>query len=546
MGLVAKNEIVRTTSNGARKVWASLPSLRALFLLWIPAVVAAAAVLLPIVYLFVRAFSGEGDAWAQVVRPSNLEILERTAWLGFWVTAFSLAIALPLAWLTVRTDLPLRRFWSFVTPIPLVIPSYVGAYLLASALGPRGLVQGWLEPLTGITRLPSIYGFPGALLSLTLLSYPLMLLNLRSALQRLDPSLEEASRSLGYGPWQTFWRIVFPQLRPAVSVSSVLILLYVLRDFGAVSVMRYTTFTRAIYVQYQSVFDRTSAAALSLIVVAVSLLLVAAESRTRGRARYYGGSRGQKPPMVFTLGRWRWPALLFCAGVVLFGLILPAGVLLYWLERGLAAGELLAGIWQPTLNSVLASGFAASVALIAALAIAVLEVRKPGRLSRLIERASYLAYALPGIVIALALVFFGANYAPRVYQTLPMLVFAYVILFLPQGVGAIRTSLLQIHPHMEEAARGLGNKPLRVFRRITLPLVRPGISAAFALVFLTAMKELPATLILAPIGFKTLATSVWSVVSEAFFARAAAPALLLILVSSLSLSFVLRDEARAR
>jgi len=535
---VDARSLIRSSGEGVRRAWASRPSLRAFALLWIPAAIAAVAILLPIAYLLLRVFSGKESVWALLLRPAHLEILARTAWLAFWVTLLSLAIALPIAWLTVRTDLPLRRLWMLLTPLPLVIPSYVGAYLLASALGPRGLLQGWLEGVAGITRLPSIYGFPGALLALTLLNYPLMQLSLQAALQRLDPSLEEASRSLGHGAWQTFWKVIVPQLRPSIGAGSILILLYVLRDFGAVSVMRYTTFTRAIYLQYQSFFDRSSAAALATIVVLLSLILVAAENRARGRLRYYGGNKSAKPAIRQQLGLWRWPALIFIAAVVLAALIIPASVLLFWLLRGLSAGESLSTIWGAAFNSILSSALAATGALILALAVAVLDVRKPGFLSRLIERSTYLAYALPGIVIALALVFFGANYLPWIYQTLPMLVFAYVILFLPQAVGAIRGSLLQVHPHMEEAARGLGVNPLTVFRRITLPLMRPGVIAAFSLVFLTSMKELPATLFLAPLGFRTLATSVWSAVSEAFFARAAAPALLLILASSLSLGLV--------
>jgi len=535
---VDARSLIRSSGEGVRRAWASRPSLRAFALLWIPAAIAAVAILLPIAYLLLRVFSGKESVWALLLRPAHLEILARTAWLAFWVTVLSLAIALPIAWLTVRTDLPLRRLWMLLTPLPLVIPSYVGAYLLASALGPRGLLQGWLEGVAGITRLPSIYGFPGALLALTLLNYPLMQLSLQAALQRLDPSLEEASRSLGHGAWQTFWKVIVPQLRPSIGAGSILILLYVLRDFGAVSVMRYTTFTRAIYLQYQSFFDRSSAAALATIVVLLSLILVAAENRARGRLRYYGGNKSAKPAIRQQLGLWRWPALIFIAAVVLAALIIPASVLLFWLLRGLSAGESLSTIWGAAFNSILSSALAATGALILALAVAVLDVRKPGFLSRLIERSTYLAYALPGIVIALALVFFGANYLPWIYQTLPMLVFAYVILFLPQAVGAIRGSLLQVHPHMEEAARGLGVNPLTVFRRITLPLMRPGVIAAFSLVFLTSMKELPATLFLAPLGFRTLATSVWSAVSEAFFARAAAPALLLILASSLSLGLV--------
>jgi iron(III) transport system permease protein len=443
----------------------------------------------------------------------------------------------------VRTDLPGRKLWTLLTPLPLVVPSYVGAYLFVSALGPRGLLQGWLEGPLGITRLPDIYGFPGALLVLTLLNYPFVLLSLRAALQRLDPALEEAARSLGKNPWQTFWRVTFPQLRPSLAAGGLLVLLYVLRDFGAVAVMRYNTFTRVIYVQYQNSFDRSAAAALSILLVALSLLVLAAELRWRGRASHHTAARTPKKAAVVALGHWRWPALCFCGLIVGLALLLPAGILIYWLLRGLLSGEVLGSLWLASRNSILASAMAALLAVAAALPIVILDVRRPSVGSRLLERISYIAFALPGIVVALAMVFFGANFAPWIYQTLPMLGLAYLVLFLPQAIGAVRNSMLQAHPSMEEAARSLGKSPPEVFRRITLPLVRPGLASAAAMVFLTTMKELPATLILAPIGFKTLATSVWSAVSEAFFAQAAAPALLLILASSLPMAiFVSREN----
>jgi iron(III) transport system permease protein len=230
--------------------------------------------------------------------------------------------------------------------------------------------------------------------------------------------------------------------------------------------------------------------------------------------------------------------------VVFFSLGLPAGVLAYWLVRGLQAGETVAGLGPAAWNSILASGLAAVATLGAALPVAVLAVRRPGPLTRRLERLTYSAFALPGIVVALALVFFGANHARWLYQTLPMLILAYGILFIPQAVGALRASLLQIHPNVEEAARTLGRRPAEVFVAVTLPLLRPGLVAGASLVFLTAMKELPATLILAPIGFKTLAAAVWSAVSEAFFAQAAAPALLIVLMSSLPMAFFILREQR--
>jgi iron(III) transport system permease protein len=200
--------------------------------------------------------------------------------------------------------------------------------------------------------------------------------------------------------------------------------------------------------------------------------------------------------------------------------------------RGLAFGESLNPVWQTAANALYVSGLAAGVAVLAALPVAVLSVRFPGRVSSLVERLTYVGFALPAVVLALSLVFFGANYAPALYQTLGLLIFAYVVHFLPQAVGTTRAALLQARPSIEEAARSLGRGPLHVMRTVTIPLARSGIVAGAALVFLTTMKELPATLLLGPTGFGTLATQVWSASSEAFFARAAAPALLLILLSA--------------
>jgi iron(III) transport system permease protein len=504
----------------------------------------AGAILLPIAYLILRAIGAE-SAGELLARASTWETAARTLVLAASVTVGSTALAVPIAWLTARTDLPQRGLWATLTTLPIVIPSYVGAYLLVSAIGPRGMLQGWLEPL-GINRLPEIYGFPGSLYLLTILSYPYILLGVRAAMQRMDPAQEEAAQSLGLTPWQSFWRVTLPQLQPAITAGGLLVGLYVLRDFGAVSILRFNTFTRVIYIQYRSTFDRSAAAVLALVLVAMTLIFLFFEHRSQRQAETHSSTSSiTRPPKIFPLGRWRIPAQLFLGAVVVAGVALPGVNLLYWLVRGLQAGETIPQLWLAGWHSILGAGLAAFGTLLAALPVAVVSVRHPNWLSRLMERFTYAAFALPGIVIALALVFFGANYARPLYQTLPMLVFAYGILFLPEAVSALRNSLLQIHPNMEEAARSLGNAPLRVFRRVTLPLVQPGMRAGAALVFLTAMKELPATLILAPIGFNTLATGVWNAVSEAFFARAAAPALLLILLSSLPTAMmILRERVR--
>ena len=514
-------------------------------LLLLAAWVVAAVLLLSPSYLLLRTLGAGPDAWDLLIRARLLEILVRTLLLVVVVTGGSILLAIPLAWLTVRTDLPFKTVWSVATALPLVIPSYVAGFIVVVTLGPKGMLQGLLENLFGLERLPDISGFPGAALTLTLLSYPYVLLTVRAALLRLDPSLEEISRGLGRNPWATFFGAILPSLRPAIAAGGLLVALYTLADFGAVSLLRFETFTWAIFLQYESALDRGLAAALSLALIAIALTLVAGEAFTRGRWRYYrSGSGAIRPFVSVKLGHWKWPALTLCGIVVTISLVLPMSVLAYWVVRGVSAGEPLLLLWEAARNSVYVSALAAGVSVAAALPIAALSVRFPGMLSGILERISYIGFALPGIAIALSLVFFGANYAPLLYQTTGLLVLGYVVLFVSAAVGAARSSFLQVSPNVEEAARGLGRTPLRVFSSVTLPLVRPGIISGAALVFLLTMKELPATLILSPIGFQTLATSIWSAASEAFFAQAAAPALLLILTSSVPLAFLLLRSRR--
>jgi len=517
---------------------------RSPLLLWGPAAVVVTAMLLPLAYLVVRALEGGWAKVAEVVFDGEtLAVLGRSVLLAGTVTAASVAIAVPLAWLTARTDLPGRTVWAVLAALPLVVPSYVGGFVLVSALGPRGMLQGFLEPL-GVERLPEIYGFPGAALALTLFTYPYVFLTARGALRRMDPAMEEAARSLGSGAWRTFFRVTLPQLRPAVMAGALLVALYALSDFGVVSLLQYDSFSAEIYLHYRSAFDRTPAAILALMLVVLTIAVLLVEGRTRGRGRYHGSSVA-RPPSTVTLGRWRWPALLLCGGVVVLALAAPVGVLVFWLVRGLAEGEPLRPLWTAAWSSVYASVLAAGLTVLAAFPVAILSVRFRGKASGLVERTTYLGYALPGIVLALSLVFFGANYAPWAYQTLGLLVFAYAVHFLPQAVGAIRSGLLQVRPSVEEAARGLGRGPLRVAATVTAPLASAGITAGAALVFLTTMKELPATLLLGPTGFETLATRIWSATSEAFFARAAAPALLLILLSAVPMYLlVIRERVK--
>lgn len=510
----------------------------------------AIAIMLPVAYLLLRtAGLSREQLFALVSRPRTLAVLLNSTGLAVAVSAVSLLIAVPLAFLTTRTDLPARRFWLIATTLPLAVPDYVVCFALIATFGPKGsLLQLLLEPL-GVQELPEIYGWPGTILAIALLTYPYVLLSIRAGLQRIDPALEEAARSLGHSQSSTFFRVMLPQLRPSLAAGLLIVAMYTLQDFGATTLMRFDAFTRAIFLQYRYTFDRNQAAALALMLVGLMLLILWLEHKVRSRAlgqqrpgrsrlvHYSRSNTAHRPPPLIRLGIWKLPALLFCLAVVGLGLGLPLGVTLFWLVRGLTRQGWLYEIVSPrkllqlAWHSTWAAGLAAVVAILFALPIAILAVRFPGRLTTAIERCSYLGFGLPGIVVALSLVFWGANYLPWLYQTLPMLVFAYLVMLLPQAVGTVRSSLLQVNPQLEESAQSLGRTPRQILQEVTLPLVHPGILSGAVLVFLTAIKELPATLLLAPIGFDTLAVHIWKATESVSYSDAAAGSLIMLVVS---------------
>jgi iron(III) transport system permease protein len=508
----------------------------------------AVAVISPIFHILLRVSEVDfPTACAYLTRSGTLAILGRTLLLVGAVSLTTCLIALPAAWLTTRTDLIGRRVWTLLLILPLVIPSYIGAFALIGAIGPKGMLQGQLEPL-GVERLPSIYGFWGAWLAISLLVYPYVFLSVRAGLKGIDPALEEASRTLGKSAWETFWRVTLPQLRPFILAGGLLVALYTLGEFGAVSMMRYRVFSREVYFQLN--IDRGQAALLSLVLIALTLLLVLLSGIVEGHRQYYTRNV-HRPAVLVSLGSWQIAAQIFCGLVVGLALITPVGVIAYWLVRGLQHGEEIREVLSPLLRSLRLAALAAATCGLVTLPFVFLQVRYPNCFSRGIVGSLYLGYALPGVVVGLALVFFGARYLLEIdflglddYRILPLLIFAYVVRFLPEALGPTRAGLMQVNPHAEESGLTLGRSWLYVLGTVTLPLMRSGWAAGMALVFLTVLKELPTTLMLRPADFDTLATRIWSATESVHYARAAAPALLLVLLSALSLAFILDSDER--
>jgi len=512
----------------------------------------AAAVLSPVVWLGWRASQiGVEDAVALLTSPTATEVLLNSVLLTALVTGGSVALGVPLAVLTVQTDMPFRRFFTVVVALPLVIPSYIGAFAYVSAFGPNGALSNLLAPL-GVT-VPTVYGLGGTALVLTLFVYPYVFLTTRASLLSFDEAQLEAARTLNHGFASSFRRVILPQILPGVTAGSLLVALYALSDFGTPAIMRYDVFTRVIFVELNSFGQgRANATLLSLQLLAVTAVILALESRVGGADSSGYGAPASSAVMV-SLGPYRWLAALVPALVSLFTLGLPVGILTMWLVRAgpAAAGTGLTFRLAYAWNSVYVAALAAAVTVVFALPVAYFAGRSDGPLAWVVERATYVGYAMPGVVLGLSLVFFASQWLLEaldasavqvVYQSLPLLVFAYVVRFLPQAVGSTRSSVLGVDRELVGAARVLGASPGRAFRRVTLPLITPGLLAGTALVFLTTMKELPATLILHPTGFTTLVTYIWRVQEAGYYGRGAVPALLLVTLSGLSMIPLLRQE----
>lgn len=494
-----------------------------------------AAFAAPLTYIAWRNLTLGSDLWAEISDPEVLAALGRSALLATVVSATAAVAGTTTAWLTTRTDLPLRRMWRVLAPLPLIYPSFVGAAAIVAAFDTGGLIEQWLEPL-GVGALPDVEGFWASWLVLTLFTYPFVHLPVAARLRTLPPSLEESARLLGGSPRRVFRTVVLPQTAPSIWAGSLLVFLYTLSDFGVVDILRYNTLTREIYTN--RVYDQPRAMALALLLGIFAVLVVTAE-RSVNKRRPVTEASGRSRPHQVALRHWRWPAFAFMLAFLGNALLGPMLSLAWWASKGFAnegwghLGQLLSEVSQPALNSAWISVISALIAVVAVLPVAYLTARHRNRPGGLANAFVVGGFALPGLAVALAAVFWALNTpgASAFYQTFFLLVFAYVVHFGAQSMRASQVAVAAVPTRLEDAARTLGAGRWRRLLTLELPLMLPGLLAGGGLVLLSVMKELPATLMLAPIGFKTLAIEIWTAHEDAFFAEMGSAAIVLVVLS---------------
>ena len=496
------------------------------------ALFATALVLSPIAFTVIQATGVSAQDAAELLFRSVVgRLLVNTIALVVAASATTAVIGAATAWLVERTDLPGRKVWAVLAVAPLAIPPFISSF-------------AWVSLSNGLQD------FAGALLVVTCAYYPLVYLPVAAALRGLDPALEETARSLGQTSWGCFFRVVLPQLRPALYGGVLLVALKTLSEFGAFALLRFETFTTELFAQFRTGFDGPPLSLLAVVLLVLCVACLIGEMKVRGRARYARvGAGTRRNSRLAPLGWTRWPVLIGFVALTLATLGTPLGMVGFWLTQHASAATSrsapsLARLFDATLASVGYGLAGAAAAVLLAAPLGYLATRYPSRWTVLLERIAYLTQGVPGIVVALALISITVDWIRPLYQSAMLLVITYGILFLPYALVSVRAAMAQVPRGLEEAARSLGLGWFALARRVLAPLTGPGLGAGATMVFVFVSTELTATLLLAPLGTRTLATEVWANTCSLAFA-AAAPFEAVMLLLSLLCTWLLANRAGA-
>ncbi|MCV6615079.1 MAG: iron ABC transporter permease [Cellvibrionaceae bacterium] len=533
---------------------------RLLFLrrhLWrLPAWFAAALVLMPLAVITLSWGSDQTDIWAHLIETQLGLLLGNTFKLCLGVGLITISLGVSLAWLTSVCEFPGRRWLDWGLMLPLAIPTYVVAFVALGLFDFSGPVQSALRDLFGQDfRLPNIRSAPGVALVMSSVLYPYVYMLSRSAFLSQGRGLVDAARTLGRTPWQALWQVALPMARPAIAAGVALALMETLADFGAVAVFNYDTFTTAIYKSWFGFFNLPAAAQLASVLLLFVALALFAEQRARGGGRLYQAPKRERERFKLR-GAKAWVASAYCGLVFVLAFVIPVGQLLLWLlETQLS--DLDGRYWDLIIHTFALGCMAAALTVSLALAVSFGQ-RQLGRvqLKGTAMRIAGLGYALPGTVLAVGIMLSFAKLdawliAPlRSLMELPpkqilvgsllALVLAYCVRFFTVALGPIQSSFERLKPSYQEAAQSLGAGQWRVLLRVYLPMLSPGLFSALLLVLVDVMKEMPATLLLRPFAWDTLAVRVYEMTSEGEWERAALPALTLVLLSIFPVVLMIR------
>ena len=477
---------------------------------------------LPLAFLLLEAAgSGTSSVAHLIFRGLTGQLLWNTVKLTVVVTTLCAIIGTATAWCIERTNLPGRRAWEVLVVVPLAIPDFVVSFGWAS-------LWNWAQ------------GFRGAVVVMTLAVYPLVYLPVSASLRAADPGQEEVARSLGVRPVRTFFRITLAQARGAILGGCLLVAMVMLAEYGAFEILGYQTFTTEIFTEFSLSFSVSAACALSLVLVVLSILVLAGEGLTHGKGRVSrAGPLAARKLAPHRLGKALVPVLAGFTLLAVLALGVPVGSSIYWIFQG--GAHAITGVTVPA-AALTTAGYgigAAALDTLLALPLALLAIRHSGRVHQLLERSTYLVLAMPGVVAAFALSYFTEHYLGGfAYQSAPLLILCYSIMFFPLALVGVKASLARAPANLDDVARSLGQRRLAVLLRVTLRLAAPGLAAAFCLVFLSVVTELTATLLLIPTGAQTLSTQFWAYESNLSYGQAAPFALVMIAIAAVP-SYVL-------
>ncbi len=527
----------------------------------------AAFVAVPILSVASNLFSaGTGDTWAHLAATLLPEYIVTSLLLCLGVGIGVALLGVGAAWLITHMDFAWRRTFEWALVLPLAMPAYVMAYTYTDLLQYAGPVQSALREAMGWSRadysIPDVRSTGGAVLMFVSVLYPYVYMLARTAFLERGGGVMEAGRSLGLTPWRSFLRLSLPMARPAIAAGVALALMETLADYGTVSYFSVQTFTTGIYRAWFSLGDRAAAAQLSMCLLGFVLLVLALEKASRGHARYHGTGLRRQPPRGSRLTGWRAAAAIVgCCVPLLLGFAIPCGVLL---QMAVTEGDAQFGsrFFELARNSLLVSGLTAALAVALAVLVAYARRLDPGPASRFAHWTAGMGYALPGSVIAVGVLIpvarldntlvqwlhgsFGWQGGLLLTGSIAALVFACLVRFLASALQTVDAALHRVTPHMDDAARSLGLTPAKTLRRVHVPLLRRGLLTAGLLVFIDVMKELPATLVMRPFNFDTLATQAYRLASDERLAEASTASLAIVVVGLLPMIVLCRQIAKDR